>query len=103
MELGLTDRLPQPVEAAAYFVVSEALSNVAKHSRASRCTVRGWVAAESLVVVVEDDGVGGADPAGGTGLAGLITRVDALSGTLDITSPIGGPTRLRMEVPCQTN
>ena len=103
VELGLTDRLPQPVEAAAYFVVSEALSNVAKHSRAARCTVRGWVAAGSLVVVVEDDGVGGADPAGGTGLAGLITRVDALSGTLDITSPVGGPTRLRMEVPCQTN
>jgi signal transduction histidine kinase len=103
VELGLTDRLPQPVEAAAYFVVSEALSNVAKHSRASRCTVRGWVAAGSLVVVVEDDGVGGADPAGGTGLGGLITRVDALSGTLDITSPVGGPTRLRMEMPCQTN
>lgn len=101
-ELGLTDRLPQPVEAAAYFVVSEALSNVAKHSRASRCSVRGWVAAGSLVVVVEDDGVGGADPEGGTGLAGLITRVDALGGTLDITSPPGGPTRLRMEVPCQT-
>jgi signal transduction histidine kinase len=103
VELSLTDRLPQPVEAAAYFVVSEALSNVAKHSQASRCTVRGWVAAGSLVVVVEDDGVGGADPAGGTGLAGLITRVEALSGTLDITSPVGGPTRLRMEVPCQTN
>jgi signal transduction histidine kinase len=103
VELALTDRLPQPVEAAAYFVVSEALSNVAKHSQASRCTVHGWVAAGSLVVVVEDDGVGGADPAGGTGLAGLITRVEALSGTLDITSPVGGPTRLRMEVPCQTN
>ena len=103
VELGLTGRLPQPVEAAAYFVVSEALSNVAKHSQASSCTVRGWVATGSLVVVVEDDGIGGADPAGGTGLAGLRTRVDALGGTLDITSPPGGPTRLRMEVPCQTH
>jgi signal transduction histidine kinase len=100
VEIHLTDRLPQPVEAAAYFVVSEALSNVAKHAEATGCTVHGWVAAGSLVIVVEDDGVGGADPAAGTGLAGLGTRVDALGGRLEITSPAGGPTRLRMEVPC---
>jgi signal transduction histidine kinase len=102
VELRLASRLPPPIEAAAYFVVSEALSNVAKHSQATHCAVRGWVAAESLVVVVEDDGVGGADPAAGSGLTGLRTRVDALGGTLDVTSPAGGPTRLRMEVPCQT-
>ncbi len=101
VELRIDERLPAPIEAAAYFVVSEALSNVAKHSRASRCTVRGWLAAGSLVVVVEDDGVGGADPASGSGLAGLGTRVDALGGTLDVSSPTGGPTVLRMEVPCQ--
>jgi signal transduction histidine kinase len=102
VELRLSTRLPSPIEAAAYFVVSEALSNVAKHSQATHCAVRGWVAGESLVVVVEDDGVGGADPAAGSGLTGLRTRVDALGGTLDVTSPAGGPTRLRMEVPCQT-
>lgn len=102
VELRLADRLPSPIEAAAYFVVSEALSNAGKHADASRCSVRGWVAAGSLVVTVEDDGVGGADPANGTGLAGLVTRVDALGGTLDLSSPAGGPTRLRMEVPCQS-
>lgn len=102
VELQLAERLPTPVETAAYFVVSEALSNVAKHSRASRCSVRGWVAAGSLVVAIEDDGVGGADPAAGTGLTGLITRIDALGGTLDVSSPPGGPTRLRMEVPWQS-
>lgn len=102
VELRLTERLPSPVEAAAYFVVSEALSNVAKHSRAASCSVRGWVAADTLVVAIEDDGVGGADPAAGSGLTGLGIRVDALGGTLDVSSPPGGPTRLRMEVPCQT-
>jgi signal transduction histidine kinase len=101
VDLQLAGRLPPPVETAAYFVVSEALSNVAKHAQATRCTVRGWVAAGTLVIVVEDDGIGGADPAAGTGLAGLATRVDASGGTLEITSAAGGPTRLRMEVPCQ--
>lgn len=100
VDLELAGRLPPPVEATAYFVVSEALSNIAKHARATRCTVRGWVAAGTLVIVVDDNGIGGADPAAGTGLAGLTTRLDALGGSLDITSPAGGPTQLRMEVPC---
>jgi signal transduction histidine kinase len=101
VELALTGRPPAPVETAAYFVVSEALSNVAKHSRASRCSVHGWLADGALVVVVEDDGAGGADPAGGTGLTGLGVRIDALGGSFDVSSPPGGPTQLRMEVPCQ--
>jgi signal transduction histidine kinase len=103
VDVQLTDRLPRTVEAAAYFVVSEALSNIAKHAQATRCTVHGWAAAGSLVIVVEDDGVGGADPSAGTGLAGLGIRLDALGGGLEITSPVGGPTRLRIEIPCHVH
>jgi signal transduction histidine kinase len=103
VRIHVADRLPPAVEAAAYFVVSEALSNVAKHAAATRCVVQGWVADGMLIVVVEDDGVGGADPSAGTGLAGLRTRLDALGGQLEITSPAGGPTRLRMEVPCRVD
>jgi signal transduction histidine kinase len=94
-------RLPAPIEAAAYFVVSEGLGNVAKHARAQRCEVDGWIADDRLVVTVTDDGAGGADPTAGTGLTGLVTRLDALGGTLDLSSPPGGPTRLRMESPCR--
>jgi signal transduction histidine kinase len=101
VELGLTDRLPQPVEAAAYFVVSEALGNVAKHAQATNCEVIGWVERDRLVITITDDGVGGARTGAGTGLTGLVTRLDALGGTLDIDSPPGGPTRLRMECPCR--
>ena len=101
VRMTLTQRLPAPIEAAAYFVVSEALGNVAKHAQATRCEVEGWIVDEQLVVTITDDGVGGADPTAGTGLTGLVTRLDALGGTLDLTSPPGGPTRLRMESPCR--
>jgi signal transduction histidine kinase len=101
VRMALPYRLPTPIEAAAYFVVSEALGNVAKHARATRCEVEGWIVGDQLVVTVTDDGIGGANPAGGTGLTGLVTRLDALGGTLDLTSPPGGPTRLRMESPCR--
>jgi len=101
VRMALPRRLPAPIEAAAYFVVSEALGNVAKHAQATRCEVEGWIVDEQLVVTITDDGVGGADPAAGTGLTGLVTRLDALGGTLDLTSPPGGPTRLRMESPCR--
>jgi signal transduction histidine kinase len=103
VRMALPDRLPPPIEAAAYFVVSEALGNVAKHAQASRCEVEGWIAGDRLVVTITDDGVGGAVLGGadGTGLAGLVTRLDALGGTLDLSSPPGGPTRLRMECPCR--
>jgi signal transduction histidine kinase len=63
--------------------------------------VDGWIADDRLVVTVTDDGAGGADPTAGTGLTGLVTRLDALGGTLDLSSPPGGPTRLRMESPCR--
>ncbi|WGX97579.1 sensor domain-containing protein [Nocardioides sp. L-11A] len=95
-------RLPAPVEAAAYFVVSEALTNVARHAGARTVGVAGWLAGDDLVVTVTDDGVGGARIGAGTGLAGLVTRLDALGGTLGVRSPEGGPTEVRMECPCRT-
>jgi signal transduction histidine kinase len=101
VQLTLPSRLPPPIEAAAYFVVSEALSNVAKHAQAASCDVTGWVERDRLVITITDDGVGGAQAGAGTGLTGLVTRLDALGGTLDIDSPPGGPTRLRMECPCR--
>ncbi|MEV6288108.1 sensor domain-containing protein [Kribbella sp. NPDC051770] len=101
VQVALPERLPPPIEAAAYFVVSEALGNVAKHASATNCHVQAWINRDRLVVTVTDDGQGGADPAQGTGLTGLVTRLDALGGTLDLSSPPGGPTRLRMECPCR--
>ena len=94
-------RPPATVEAAAYFVVAESIANAAKHSGASRVTVRVWRdAANRIVVECSDDGRGGADPAAGSGLTGLIQRVRALDGTLRVTSPAGGPTTIRAEIPC---
>ena len=93
------ERLPQTVEAAAYFVVSEALANVAKYARASAVAVNVARADGRVVVEVRDDGVGGADPATGSGLRGLADRVSALDGVLDVNSPPGGGTRIRAEIP----
>jgi signal transduction histidine kinase len=94
-----SDRLPEPVEAAAYFVVSEALVNVAKYARATQATVAVRRVNGSLTVDVTDDGVGGADAAGGSGLRGLADRVAALDGTLRLDSPAGRGTRLHAEIP----
>jgi PAS domain S-box-containing protein len=95
------DRLPAPVEAAAFYVVSEALANVAKYAEASSVNVR--VAHEDGYAVVEvaDDGIGGADPEGGSGLRGLSDRVAALEGRLAIVSPPGAGTRIRAEIPVE--
>jgi signal transduction histidine kinase len=91
---------PLPViETAAYFVVAEALTNVAKHARGARARVTVARHGERLVATVSDDGPGGADPAGG-GLTGLRHRVEALDGTLAVTSPPGGGTTIRAELPC---
>ncbi len=94
-------RYPQPVEAAAYYVVSEALANVAKYAEATRATVEISVDGGTLVVEVADDGVGGADPAGGSGLSGLADRVAALDGTLTVDSPAGGGTRVTAAIPIE--
>ena len=95
-----SDRLPPPVEAAAFYVVSEALANVAKYAEASSVSVRIAQANGYAVVEVADDGVGGADPEGGSGLRGLSDRVAALEGRLAIVSPPGAGTRIRAEIPC---
>ncbi|MGC5031520.1 histidine kinase [Micromonospora sp. DT229] len=91
--------LPEAAETTAYFVVSEALGNVARHAEATRAQVRLTDTAGDLVVEVTDDGRGGADPAHGTGLTGLADRVAAADGRLLLSSPTGGPTVLRVELP----
>jgi signal transduction histidine kinase len=99
---AVPERLPEPVEAAAYFVVSEALTNVAKHARASTVSVSLACRDGSLVVEVDDDGAGGASSRPGSGLAGLADRVHALDGRLTIESNAGRGTRLRAEIPYAT-
>lgn len=94
-------RHPAEVEATAYFTICEALSNAMKHARAQTVTVTVRCRDGRLVAEVADDGVGGADPAGGTGLGGLAERVAALAGVLRVTSPQLGGTRLRVELPCE--
>jgi len=96
LDLAVDGRLPPAVEAAAYFFVSESLTNIAKHADARSAQVHAWTEDGTLVVSVVDDGIGGADPAAGTGLAGLRARLDALDGELTVTSPAGGPTQVRM-------
>jgi signal transduction histidine kinase len=93
-------RLPAAVESTAYFVVCEALANVAKHARASRATITAHQAGGRLRVEVADDGVGGTDPARGSGLRGLADRVAALDGRLQVDSPPGQGTRVVAELPC---
>jgi signal transduction histidine kinase len=93
-------RLPAAVETAAYFVVSEALTNVSKYAQAEHATVRVERVGGQLLVEVTDDGVGGATPSHGSGLRGLSDRVAALSGTLEVSSPPGRGTRLRAQLPC---
>lgn len=96
-------RLPVAVESAAYFTGREALANVDRHSGASRARLTGRHDGRVLVLTVEDDGHGGADPARGSGLTGLADRLAVLDGTLTITSPPGGPTVLRVEIPCRVS
>jgi signal transduction histidine kinase len=94
-------RRPSPtVEAVAYFVVSEGLTNIAKHAQASQAEVFVQRASDRLHIIVSDDGVGGADPARGTGLAGLAKRAGSVDGTFEIASPPGGPTLLTVDLPC---
>jgi signal transduction histidine kinase len=93
-------RLTAPVEAAAYYVVAEAITNVAKYARASSATVSISRSTGTATVRVSDDGVGGADPARGSGLRGLAARVEALNGHLDVDSAPGRGTRIRAEIPC---
>jgi signal transduction histidine kinase len=93
-------RAPAAVEAAAYFVVAESLTNVAKYSGADRAEVRLARTRRGLTVRVRDEGRGGADESAGSGLLGMRRRVAALDGTFEVTSPAGGPTVIDVELPC---
>jgi PAS domain S-box-containing protein len=94
------DRLPEPVEAAAYYVISEALANVTKYAGASAVAISVTQLNGSAVVEVADDGVGGADPTRGSGLRGLADRVESLDGRLHVDSSPGSGTKIRAEIPC---
>ncbi|TVL91266.1 sensor histidine kinase [Streptomyces sp. SAJ15] len=100
VRFDLPGRLPPAVESAGYFAVSEALANIAKHSGAGAARIEGRYADGLLTIDVSDDGGGGADPAGGTGLTGLADRVSVVDGSLTVSSPPGGPTLLCVEIPC---
>jgi signal transduction histidine kinase len=99
LQVRADERLPDQVEVSAYYVVAEALTNAAKHSRASAVSVEVEVAGDVLLVAVRDDGAGGADFSRGTGLAGLKDRVEALGGRIFLDSPRGAGTSLRAELP----
>jgi signal transduction histidine kinase len=99
-DIDLAGRVPAPVEAAAYFAVAEALTNAAKHADARSVHIRAAYASARLRIEVSDDGTGGADPARGTGLRGVERRLGTFDGILAISSPLGGPTIVVIEVPC---
>ena len=100
VELDLPDRPPPQVEVAAYYLIAEGLTNVAKYAEAKSATVAVNRDNGALIVEITDDGKGGADPANGSGLRGLADRVEALDGRLKVWSPPAGGTRLRAEIPC---
>ncbi len=100
---SLTERLPAPVESAVYFAVAECLANVGKHADAAHAWVELALEADSLRVVVGDDGHGGADPGAGTGMRGVARRLAAFDGTMMVSSPVGGPTLVTLEVPCASS
>jgi signal transduction histidine kinase len=99
LDLDAERRLPEPVESAAYYVVSEALTNAAKHAHASVVNVELDTRDTILQLAIRDDGIGGADLSRGSGLVGLSDRIEALGGTLQVTSPVGTGTTLQIEVP----
>jgi signal transduction histidine kinase len=99
LAIELPKRVDAGIEAAAYFVISEALTNVAKYARAETVSVDVRSAGGSLLVTIADDGIGGAELDRGSGLRGLVDRVHAVGGTLDLSSPPGNGTRLSVQLP----
>ncbi|MBL7257195.1 sensor histidine kinase [Paractinoplanes lichenicola] len=100
LDVRLPRRCAASVEATAYFVVAEALTNINKHSGATAASVTARLEDQRLEVTIEDNGRGGADEHGGSGLTGIRRRVEAYDGSLTLTSPAGGPTTMRVELPC---
>ena len=100
VEVDVPARCAASVESTAYFVVAEALTNIAKHSAATHAEVEARTHGTRLRLRITDDGAGGADETGGSGLIGIRRRIEALDGTLTVTSPRGGPTTLEVELPC---
>jgi signal transduction histidine kinase len=103
LDIRIAARLPEPVEVAAYYVVSEALTNTVKHARASVVHIAADARHGVLDLSIRDDGCGGADPARGSGLIGLTDRVDSLGGTIAVTSPAGQGTTLRVRLPLEAS
>lgn len=101
VNIELDERFQPIIESTAYFVAVEAMTNIIKHAEATEIVVTIRLVDDKLVVEVLDNGKGGADPQNGTGLIGLASRVEALDGTLSISSPAGGPTILKAEIPCE--
>jgi signal transduction histidine kinase len=99
LDIAVERRLPDPVEVAAYYVVAEALTNTAKYAQASAVKVCVETQGANLIVSVDDDGIGGADPRNGSGLIGLKDRVEVLGGNMRITSFPGSGTSLRITIP----
>jgi signal transduction histidine kinase len=102
LEVSNDRRFPDPVERAVYYVVSEALTNAAKHANAAVVRVALRSSDGALLVAISDEGVGGADHRKGSGLLGLTDRVEALGGKIEIASPVGGGTTVRVSIPVAT-
>ena len=102
LTVDMTARASPTVEAVAYFVVSECLANIARHSNARLAAIDVRQTGGVLCIQVTDDGVGGADPARGTGLASLVQRARSVDGSLHLDSPLGGPTVVTAELPCES-
>jgi signal transduction histidine kinase len=101
LRVEIEGRLPEPLELAAYYVVAESLSNIAKHAQATTARIDVVKEHDELVLEIVDDGIGGADSERGSGLRGLADRVEALNGRLRVWTPRGGGTRVRAEIPCR--
>ncbi|MFB7210445.1 sensor histidine kinase [Streptomyces sp. NPDC056255] len=101
VDLRLPDELPRKVETTMYYLLNEAMTNIARHSGAAKAEVRGRYHADLLIFDITDDGRGGVDTEAGSGVTGLADRVRALDGRMRVSSPVGGPTLLHVEVPCR--
>jgi signal transduction histidine kinase len=101
LHMNLDSRLEEPIEVAAYYIASEALTNTVKHAQATGIELQVDYCNNALTLAIRDDGIGGADPSGGSGLIGVKDRVEALGGTLSVTSPPGQGTLLRVKLPAE--